>query len=293
MKKKNTFYFFYNLIKNIYRGLSKPKIKIISKFNKKFYIISNDTLSKNKFHEKHFIDLIKILLNKNHNALDLGAHIGMHSVLMSSIIKGGKVFSFECDSLLYSLLQANINNNKIKNISPYKFAVTNKTGDCVSLSALNYNDKSLNTGTTHVSNENIFHSNLTISIKLDDLSLPLINFIKMDIQGSEFLALKGMNKILDNDRPIFFVEIEEFYLNKMGSSSKNLIELFFSKKYTLFRIKTSYPCDHIAVPNEKKKYVKKILDKYFKYQLDELCGKKIELEFGKNLYTYTKFYLEK
>ena len=87
--------------------------------------------------------------------------------------------------------------------------------------------------------------------------------------------------------------IEEFYLNKMGSSSKNLIELFFSKKYTLFRIKTSYPCDHIAVPNEKKKYVKTILDKYFKYQLDELCGKKIELEFGKNLYTYTKFYLEK
>jgi hypothetical protein len=47
------------------------------------------------------------------------------------------------------------------------------------------------------------------------------------------------------------------------------------------------------VPNEKKKYVKTILDKYFKYQLDELCGKKIELEFGKNLYTYTKFYLEK
>lgn len=290
--KKKTIFFFYNLIKNIYKNFSKPKIKIISKFNKKFYIISNDTLAKKKFHEKHFIDLIKILLNKNHNAVDLGAHIGMHSLLMSKIIKGGKIFSFECDSLLYSLLQININKNKIKNIFPYKFAVSNKSGDCVSLSALDYSDKSLNAGVTHICNENIFHSNLTLSIRLDDLSLPFINFIKMDIQGSEFLALKGMNRILDSDRPIFFVEIEEFYLNKMGSSSKNLIELFFSKKYTLFRIKTSYPCDHIAVPIEKKKYVKTILDKHFKYQLDELCGKKIELEFGKNLYTYTKFYLE-
>ena len=83
MKIKNTLHFFYNLSKNIYRGLSKPKIKIISKFNKKFYIISNDTLSKNQFHEKHFIDLIKILLNKDQNAVDLGAHIGMHSILMS------------------------------------------------------------------------------------------------------------------------------------------------------------------------------------------------------------------
>ena len=66
-------------------------------------------------------------------------------------------------------------------------------------------------------------------IKIDDLKLPKIDFVKIDIQGAEHLALKGMKKILNKDRPYFFIEIENFYLLKMNSSNKKLINLVLKK----------------------------------------------------------------
>ena len=121
----------------IQNSLSSPKIKFRKNKKLKKYTIKNDTLT-NNFHEPHFKKIVNILVKKNYNCLDIGAHIGMHSIILSKKVDKGKIFSFESDSLIFSLFQLNILKNNFKNIIPFKLAVTNKTGRSVSLSKLNY-----------------------------------------------------------------------------------------------------------------------------------------------------------
>ncbi len=247
-------------------SLTKPKIKLVKNNNLYKYMVEKDTLAKN-FHEPHFKEIVKLLIKKGNHCLDLGAYIGVHSIIMSKKAKNGHVYSFEPDSLLFSLMQLNLIKNKVKNIKTYKLAVLNKTADCVNLSDFNYNANNLNLGVRIVENKKKYNSgNLSASIKIDELKLPKIDFVKIDIQGSEYLALQGMKKIINSDRPNFFIEIEEFYLNKMNTSKIELINFFKKKNYLLFQIKTKYPVDYLCVPKEKFNYFKENLKK-FSYSL--------------------------
>lgn len=63
------------------------------------------------------------------------------------------------------------------------------------------------------------------SIKLDDYcdKLPQIKLIKIDIEGAEHNAIKGMKKLISRDKPIIILELTDAYLNQFGSSSKELV----------------------------------------------------------------------
>jgi FkbM family methyltransferase len=240
---------------------SSPKIIFSKSRSFKKYSISNDTLTK-KFHEAHFKTIVNLLVKKDYNCLDLGAHIGMHSIFLSKRVKA-KVYSFEPASLLFSIFQLNILKNNIKNIIPFNLAASNKTGKGVNLSQLNFENKLLNTGVIGIELKSSYNSgNNSATIKIDELNLPKISFIKIDIQGSEFAALTGMNNLIKKDSPFFFIEIEEFYLAKMNTSSKQIFNFFKKKNYTLFLIKKKIQTDFICVPNKKlNNFEKKILSK--------------------------------
>jgi hypothetical protein len=113
----------------------------------------------------------------------------------------------------------------------------------------------------------------------------------MDIQGSEFNALIGMRRLVLRDRPLFFVEIEENYLLLFGASSKRLIEEFFALGYTLYRINTEYPCDHLAVPDERVPEFESELLNLYPWKVTKLKGTTIELTFIGSRNTYDNFTL--
>ena len=127
------------------------------------------------------------------------------------------------------------------------------------------------------------------TIGLDDMTLPKINFLKIDIQGSEVAALTGMHNLMMKDRPAFFIEIEEYHLKKFGTSSKALIEHFLARNYSLLRIRTDWPTDHLALPNERKDLLARCSNQQ-KYKTDVLTGSTIELTF-ENPYFYAGFTL--
>ena len=101
--------------------------------------------------------------------------------------------------------------------------------------------------------ENALNNHSKDGWTLDSFEFSKVDFIKMDIQGSEVKALRGAKKILLSQRPILFIEIEEQCLRALNSSTKELIETLFSLKYGLYRIENHYPCDYICIPIEKSK----------------------------------------
>ena len=94
-----------------------------------------------------------------------------------------------------------------------------------------------------------------------------------------------MNDLVSKDRPVFFIEIEEKHLRNHGASSKGLIERFMALNYTLLRIRTDWPTDHVALPNERGELLKRCLDQQ-KYRTDVLSGSNVELVF-ENQYYYS------
>jgi len=71
---------------------------------------------------------------------------------------------------------------------------------------------------------------------IENKGLPGSSLIKIDIEGSEFLALKGMRKVLTNMRPKILIELKEKTLANSGYSEKDVLDLFEKTGYSRFII---------------------------------------------------------
>lgn len=77
--------------------------------------------------------------------------------------------------------------------------------------------------------------------RLDDFQKPErpIRFIKIDVEGAEFLVLKGANEVLKKDRPFVLFEFglgaSDFYQN----NPKELFQFFEVLDYNLFNLKSA------------------------------------------------------
>jgi FkbM family methyltransferase len=251
-----------------------------------FFLVEQDYISaelrQKGVWEEHLYKAAEILLNQQSNVLDLGANFGYHALRLSQICSLGQVYAFEPLNICFSQLQMNIVANKIRNVIAYKFAVTDKSGYPMAMSSLEenvYGDGKINIGNSALGSG----GDVCFSLRIDDLDLPRIDLIKMDIQGAEYLALQGMQELIKRDRPYFFVEIEEPHLLRFGTSSKQVIEHFFQLDYSLVRIRNQWPTDHVAIPNEKKDIVDLLVTKSG-LDTDVLSGSRITLEFDNPSY---------
>ena len=73
------------------------------------------------------MDTIKINVKRGDIALDLGANIGYHTLILSKLVgKTGKVFAFEPAPENAALIRENIKINNIKNVVVIEMAVSDK-----------------------------------------------------------------------------------------------------------------------------------------------------------------------
>ena len=128
---------------------------------------------------------------------------------------------------------------------------------------------------------NSFSGDLALTRTIDSFNFEKLDFIKIDIQGSEVKALRGAQSTISKFKPYMFLEIEEMHLQAMGTSSKELIELVLSFQYVLYRIENEYPCDHICAPIEKAENFEKNIAPNLGFTLSpKISGSKVELLFA-------------
>src|SRR3989344_1198701 len=203
--------FFFTLFKQsvlLFAGSGLGKIKIIDrvyhfllpKLKPEYIEIEDariitdklDSLSLSVFgvYEKTLVSTIKTYIKKGDVVCDIGAHDGYHTLIMSKAVgKRGKVYAFEPDPGNFSLLKRNVENNNIKNVILIKEAVSDKCGT-VKLYQ-NPNNRSDN-GIIGKHNGYSFIKVETITLDRFFAKNNKVDFIKMDIQGAEPLAFKGM-----------------------------------------------------------------------------------------------------
>ncbi len=270
-------------------GASWPVFREVDSKRGRFFVVDGDyigrTLSLTGDWEPHLYAFAALVLDPRSHILDLGANFGVHTVGLARLVPEGSVHAFEPLDLCFSQLHRNVLANGLGNVRTYRMAVTDRSGDRVEMEppdATLTADGTVNLGLTRIGRGGDGVS----TIRLDDLRLPPITFIKMDIQGSEALAVEGMRELLARDRPVVFLEIEEDHLRRSGSSSKILIERFLALDYSLLRIRTEWPTDHLAIPNERADLIARCRDQPH-HDYDWISGSGVDLEF-ENSYFYTR-----
>ena len=156
--------------------------------------------------------------------------------------ENGKVFSFEPEPKNFELLKKNVEINNYSNVILEKKAIGNKTGT----TKLYLADRKNNIFSSGM--HRIFRSDLVSQIpdpisiniiKLDDYLQDLkfikkIRLIKIDVEGAEFDVLKGMNKILDENKEIEIVmEFSSENLEDYGSNAYDVVNFLMNKGFKL------------------------------------------------------------
>jgi FkbM family methyltransferase len=169
------------------------------------------------FQDKNEIEILNKYISKDDIVLDIGANIGFYSVLISKWVGcNGMVYSFEPDKLNYTYLKDTCK-------SKSNIFLNNKAVGSLNGKLILYQSNEIN-----VDHRTYKPDNFSISYEVDVVSIDnyfannfdKINFIKMDIQGYEFEAIKGMRNLLEKNKEIkLLTEFWPYGLKQSGSSA--------------------------------------------------------------------------
>lgn len=170
-------------------------------------------------HEKPLINWVAQLLVNEHRCsgtggeplegaviLDVGAHVGAWTLRLAKM--GARVVAIEASRDSFTVLKENLSLNPqlSKRVRAFNFAAWNE-----------YATLQGTGGRPCDGSKKLFPSVPSLErpewiegFPLDDIpyinSLPKIDFVKIDIEGSELNAIKGMRKTLHRFRPLLFIE---------------------------------------------------------------------------------------
>jgi FkbM family methyltransferase len=153
--------------------------------------------------------------------VDVGAHIGSHTIRMAPI--ADHVYAFEPTPSAYNTLLRNIQLNNRHNITAIQLAISNKNGKApLYINELNTGENSLNPGT---SKKSIWVETRTLDKFLEENNIASqdIKLVKVDVEGAEEQVFQGAEHFLKNFNPRIIFES----LNKenFDASSKILHNL--------------------------------------------------------------------
>lgn len=183
------------------------------------------------------INFIKTKLKPGDYFFDIGANVGCFSLTASFCVgDSGKVYAFEPVGKVYTRLNENIELNRLKNISAIPKAIYEKntilrfylaSQENLGMSSIHKHDT--------MSGEVVEIKAISLDSFMDSNNIKKADFIKIDIEGSELHALRGMVNTIRKHQPVFMVEISEAVLKE--ESDRNQIFTFFDEfKYNKFVI---------------------------------------------------------
>lgn len=160
----------------------------------------------NEIFEKEVVELAQKYIKKNTSVLDVGSNFGQMAVLFAnSVGVEGKVYAFEADDFIYSILKKNISANKLDGkVIPNFGAVHNKTNE--TLIFPEHNLSRWDTYGAYGIDYNAKEGRQVKTLTIDSLNIEEpISFMKVDVQGGDLLALQGAVKTIEkNKMPILF-----------------------------------------------------------------------------------------
>ena len=148
--------------------------------------------------------VLQNIVKQSNVIIDAGANIGCHSISYANFNPNATIYSFEPQKDIFDILETNKKLNKASNLVCMNKALGHTMRDLYMNPPLQTPD-GINYAGTGVGSG----GEPTQMITIDSLDLPGLDFIKMDVQGSEGLVIMGAQKTIDKYSPIILFEHDD------------------------------------------------------------------------------------
>ncbi|MCC6454898.1 MAG: FkbM family methyltransferase [Caldilineaceae bacterium] len=173
---------------------------------------------------------LKAHVHEGDGCWDVGAERGWFSLLMGDLVgPTGRVDSFEANPETFAKLKANITRNRFDWVRAHNTAVLAKVGEA------RFEVPTQDSGAGHVvqstSKDGMAVPATTLDEMVERTGITKLNFIKIDIEGSETAALTGGQRAIERFRPKLLIEYNRSALRRAGSSVEELDHMLEELNY--------------------------------------------------------------
>ena len=189
-------------------------------------------------YEKNTVKYFKENIKPGMTVIDIGAHIGYYTLIFSKLVgPNGKVFAFEPEKENFLLLEKNTCH--LKNVERHEKAVSDKNGSIDFFKIIG------STGChsvlpPQIDNEKITVESITIDSFLEKKSINKVDFLKIDIEGAELLALKGMEALIKKSKKLSVVaEFNPEGLKNSDTKPAEFLENLEKMGFKIFKISST------------------------------------------------------
>jgi FkbM family methyltransferase len=165
--------------------------------------------------------------------VDVGANIGFVTLAASRIVGPcGKVFAVEPNPILVTRLRRMLAHNQISNVMVLPFAAGDRTID-IGFS------QDAHHGNNHIVMDSVAAPTIVPMRRLDDMvhgELPTCRktLVKLDVEGAEIIALRGMPDLIQRPGMTFLIEVSDEHLRQNGGSTEGLLNMMYESGYAAF-----------------------------------------------------------
>jgi FkbM family methyltransferase len=175
--------------------------------------------------------------------VDVGANIGYFTLMAARLVgERGRVVSLEASPSIHAMLEASVALNGAANVRVLNVAVADAPGQLQVFRATGGNS-----GETSLLPSDRLRAEATVrAAPLDEIldadEMARARLVKIDVEGAEWLVLKGMRTVLRAGRADLEVvtEVSPSELVKHGATLKDYFELFRAHGFHPYRLENDY-----------------------------------------------------
>ena len=195
--------------------------------------------------EPDFEALARTFVRDDYVCIDIGANIGIKSILLAQIASRGRVIAIEPGPNVARLLEVNIAHSGMSNVSVVQAAVSDRVG------VLHFAGDS---AYGHIADSGAEVAATTLADIMTSNDLKRLDFVKIDVEGFEFPILKSSLEILNEHRSLVLFEFNPWCQMVMGRfDPADLIEWTganFSHLYVVHKtLNRSFVLEHVESAN--------------------------------------------
>ncbi|HEX3365625.1 FkbM family methyltransferase [Phenylobacterium sp.] len=185
--------------------------------------------------------------------LHVGASDGRHSYVMTQVAPKATIYAFEPAAFSYAVLQLTVAWHGIgKQVTPVHAAVGDRAGEMLLVTPRKISgrmgrayafvadeapDGKARPDLQDTGREIQTTPVVTIDGFCAERGIGKVDFIRMDIEGAELIALRGAERVIDRDRPHMMLEIHPLMLaERFGGTAEQVVAFFKGRGYRMFAL---------------------------------------------------------
>lgn len=198
-------------------------------------------------YEREARDIFRAVLPPGGVALDIGANVGYHTLLLASLVgPGGRVLAAEANASVRERLSANLRLNRFSQVEVVPFAVGNSDGT-VEFFGPAADDADSGNGyvLANEAPEQPQRRGMKIEARrldtiMAEARLERLDLLKIDVEGFEWPVLQGGEKAIAEFRPHIVFEYNTEYAWRGGGNPDVIAEFFRRHGYQFYTIRRNW-----------------------------------------------------